>query len=169
MENLLGRIISVILITIIFKFTIFSKKEEVKDGYIVASSIGYMNLSKILMIFSGIFIIIVIFFTEFKDNLIILLFLIGAFLLGVFGYLFYKNKRISFNNEVIEVECLLKKKRIYLYKDILYAKDILMDKVIVYTNNDKFKVDHELKNVDKFIETLKSKGIRIETKKLFNR
>lgn len=169
MEDLLGRVISIILITIIFKFTIFSKKEEKREGYIVASSIGYMNLSKILMILSSIFIIIVMFFANFKNILLVLFLLIGAFLLGTFGYLFYKNKKISFNNEVIEVESLLKKKRIYSYKDILYAKDILMDKVIVYTNHDKFKVDHELKNVDKFIEMLESKDIRIETKKLFRK
>lgn len=169
MENLLGRIISVVLITIIFKVTIFSKKEEKRDGYIVASSIGYMNLSKILMILSSIFIIIVIFFANFKNILLILLILSGAFLLGVFGYLFYKHKKISFNDKVIEVESLLKKKRIYSYKDILSAKDILMDKVIVYTTSDKFSVDHEFKNVDKFIEILESKGIKIETKKLFEK
>lgn len=169
MENLLGRIITVVLISVIFKFTIFSKNEEKRDGYIVASSIGFMNLSKILVILSCIFIIIIMIFGNFKSMKIILLFLILALLLGIFGYLFYKKKRVSFNEEIIEVESLFKKKRIYSYKDILYAKDILMDKVVVYTNSDKFSVDHELKNVDKFIEMLESKKINIEKKKLFEK
>ena len=93
MENLLGRIISVVLITIIFKVTIFSKKEEKRDGYIVASSIGYMNLSKILMILSSIFIIIVIFFANFKNILLILL--IAVIILQVKFCKLFLNKIIN--------------------------------------------------------------------------
>ena len=90
--------------------------------------------------------------------------------IGVIGLpiaLFYKTKVIYFNQDEIIFNNLFIRNKVYRYEEIISARNILKDKIIVYTTKGKFKVDNELSNTKKFLKVLEDKNILIEVDKKY--
>ena len=90
--------------------------------------------------------------------------------IGVIGLpiaLFYKTKVIYFNQDEIIFNNLFIRNKVYRYEEIISARNILKDKIIVYTTKGKFKVDNELSNTKKFLKVLEDKNIPIEIDKKY--
>lgn len=147
----------------------------------MSKKIGYTKMSNsvfvtiCLFVFMSMVILSILFYLEYvvfgEDTFNdikwhLLLFMI----IGVIGLpiaLFYKTKIIYFNQDEIIFNNLFVKNKVYRYEEIISARNILKDKIIVYTTNGKFKVDNELSNTKKFLKVLEEKNIPIEIDKKY--
>lgn len=100
------------------------------------------------------------------DNEIIVIFLILAFgfwlTACIYGYLVQKNKKIVLKQNIFYVTNFLGRIKEYRFDDIIKAKYLYGDGVVLYTwSNQKFKVDEQMSNYRLLVGKLLEKEIKI--------
>ena len=147
--------------------------QKQKSGYIRMANFDFAKTGFYCfvgaLILSALFYIDYVLFGEdtFDDIKIYLVIFLIPGIMGIPLALFYKTKVIYFNQDEIIFNNLFIRNKVYRYEEIISARNILKDKIIVYTTNGKFKVDNELSNTKKFLEMLEEKNIPIEVDKKY--
>ena len=149
------------------------KMSKKNKDYIEMSNSGSVTIC--LFVFIVMVILSVLFYLEyvvfgedtFNDIKWHLLTFMTVGLLGLPIALFYKTKIIYFNQDEIIFNNLFVKNKVYRYEEIISARNILKDKIIIYTTKGKFRVDNELSNTKKFLKVLEEKNIPIEIDKKY--
>ena len=147
--------------------------QKKKSRYIKMSNSAFVTIC--LFVFMLMVILSILFYLEyvvfgedtFNDIKWHLLIFMTIGVIGLPIALFYKTKVIYFNQDEIIFNNLFIRNKVYRYEEIISARNILKDKIIVYTTNGKFKVDNELSNTKKFLKVLEEKNIPIEVDKKY--
>lgn len=141
-------------------------KVENKDDEIIFkfnNKLKYVMLFCIIEFSLFLIVLLVLFIIE-PDSVFFVVFLgFGLFWgLSLYGYLIQKNKKVLLKNNIFFVTNFIGRVKEFRFEDIIKAKFIYGDGVVLYTwSNQKFKIDEQMSNYELLVGKLLEKDIQI--------